>query len=197
MRDGTINVSHSNLPVISFASSPRHDFVARWSLGYSYPDDDLYTSNIGRPLTRHRLEQLFLWKNGGKLSRRKQASLEQNYLARYKELRELPKDADAGELLRRFGGGAIWRIFFLHCWRPQAFPIYDQHVHRAMEYIETGVPRELPTSAKAVLTNYTGRYLPFWAKFSADSGRDTDKALWVFGKFLKAHPWLLVREPAV
>ena len=32
-------------------------------------------------------------------------------------------------------GGAIWRIFWLHVQHTQHFPIYDQHVHRAMAFL--------------------------------------------------------------
>ena len=176
---------------MSLAKAPVSQFVTTWSRGYSYPAETLYTSNIGRPLNRRRLEQLFEWKNGGKLSKGKQESVERNYLTRYAELSRLPAHVAARDLLQQFGGGPIWRVFFLHCWRPQSFPIYDQHVHRAMEYVETGVPREIATSTQSVLADYTERYIPFWNRIQPGADRDADKALWVFGRLLKRYSWLL------
>ena len=41
-------------------------------------------------------------------------------------------------------GGAIWRIFWLHCHYPNKFPIYDQHVHRAMACIIGMKSLEIP-----------------------------------------------------
>ena len=100
----------------------------------------------------------------------------------------LPVSTTAEEFLKNFGGGAIWRVFLLHCWQPQRFPIYDQHVHRAMEFIETRTAREISNSTRVVLRDYTDRYLPFWRRFSATPDREVDKALWVFGKVLKQFP---------
>lgn len=197
MVDHDMSVNHRGLPVVTLAQAPLNEFVAYWRRGYSYASEELYTSNIGRPLTRRRLEELFEWKNGSKLSRGKRESVERNYVGRYSELSHLPVQIPLNDLLERFGGGAIWRIFFLHCWRPEAFPIYDQHVHRAMEYIETGAPREIAASTPKILGDYARRYLPFWRRFQPQSGRDADKALWVFGKFLKGHSWLLAPQVVV
>ena len=47
-------------------------------------------------------------------------------------------------------GGAIWRIFWLHIQHPDTFPIYDQHVHRAMAYLlGPPTPEEIPIANSA------------------------------------------------
>jgi hypothetical protein len=68
------------------------------------------------------------------------------------------------------------------------FPIYDQHVHRAMAFIQTGALEEIPTDDAQKIASYIHRYLPFHATFAGigiqSVNRAVDKALWAFGKFL-------------
>ena len=93
---------------------------------------------------------LFEWKNGSKLSEKKRKSVEQNYI--FKKDHECVKRAIAfpigasldegrtfaSQFLKEFPqGGEIWGIFWLHCCNQQ-FPIYEQHVHRAIVFVEEG-----------------------------------------------------------
>ena len=84
-------------------------------------------------------------------------------------------------------GGAIWRIFWLHLQHPKLFPIYDQHVHRAMAFLQTGEREEIPDYDPQKVESYWRRYLPFHATFEGIESRSVDKALWAFGKFLKEY----------
>jgi len=117
------------------------EFVSFWASQYDfrrYPDD-VYFKYIGKR-TLEAISALFEWKNGGPLSAKKRKSIKQNYLDRLDEIKSLQTDFSPREFLNKFSeGGAIWRIFWLHCCRP-AFPIYDQHVHRAMIFITGGQP---------------------------------------------------------
>jgi hypothetical protein len=65
------------------------EFIHFWGNQYHYPQESLYTQNIGKPLTADRLRSLFLWKNGMRLSDRKRQSLETNYIKRLTELTAL------------------------------------------------------------------------------------------------------------
>lgn len=162
------------------------DFVAFWECQYDYPQEHLYTENIGQPLTADRVHHLFEWKNGYRLSALKHRSVEKNYIAHIKELQALPHHTDAAGFLTHFAlGGAIWRIFWLHCWQPNRFPIYDQHVHRAMRFIETQQIEEIPTTDDRKVQEYLHRYLPFHQEFQNLNQRSVDKSLWSFGKFIK------------
>lgn len=106
-------------------------FVDFWAQQYAYGLEHLYTANIGQRLTPERIGQLFEWKNGSRLSEAKRRSVEKNYIAHIARLEEFALEAGAKDFLNAFAtGGAIWRIFWLHCWRPKRFPIYDQHVRR-------------------------------------------------------------------
>ena len=110
-------------------------FVAFWAARYADPREHLYVTNIGKPLTADRVRALFVWKNGGKLSSRKRESVERNYVSRIDELSEIDRETTVAEFLDRFSnGGAIWRLFWLHCWQPRRYPIFDQHVWRTKQY---------------------------------------------------------------
>lgn len=164
-------------------------FLSYWAARYEDPREELYTENIGRPLTPERIRALFKWKNGGPLAAKKRESIERNFIARIPEAEELPEDVPAQEFLQRFPkGGPIWRIFWMHCCFPDRFPIFDQHVHRAAARIGGWEEREIPLADKQRLRAYLEDYLPFWKSLDRNE-RDTDRALWTFGKFLKASGW--------
>lgn len=168
--------------------SPK-DFIHFWSQRYVYRQGEAaYDENIGKELTEQRIVDLFSWKNGTPLSEKKRISVLSNFAARQPELAEFASDMNPGDFLNRFrDGGVIFRIFWLHCLHPN-FPIYDQHVHRAMSYILNGTTEEIPGNDELKIRAYIDRYVPFYRglreKVVAD-GREVDKALWAFGKFIK------------
>jgi hypothetical protein len=161
------------------------EFVQFWSLRYVYAKEYLYNDSIDHELTEQRILDLFEWKNGIPLSKLKQASVRRNFVQRRRELLQLQPNLEPGNFLAHFPkGGAIWRIFWLHCWQPLRFPIYDQHVHRAMTFIQTGACAEIPAYDPRKVNSYIRRYLPFHATFDGIDSRSVDKALWAFGRFL-------------
>jgi hypothetical protein len=175
-----------------FICQPLHvnqdQFVKFWSRWYIYPNEKMYDNNIRHELTKERILELYCWKNGKTLSDKKKRSVLQNFVQRKKELEQI--QSDPKEFLKSFAkGGAIWRIFWLHCWKPDQFPIYDQHVHRAMAFIETGAPEEIPQYDPKKIDAYIDRYLPFHKQFAQIDRRDVDKALWAFGKFIANREW--------
>lgn len=162
-------------------------FIEFWSQRYEYAREDLYNNNIGLELTEQRITDLYLWKNGTPLSERKRNSVAVNFSARRHELEKFQSTFNVREFLNHFEhGGAIWRIFWLHCHRPNQYPIYDQHVHRAMAIIQTGEREEIPQYDPRKIETYIERYIPFYGQFLTDSieMRAVDKALWAFGKFI-------------
>src|ERR1019366_7714989 len=117
------------------------------------------------------------------LSEAKLKSVLRNFVSRSGELEHLQREETASDLLSRFSsGGAIWRIFWLHCWQPARFPIYDQHVHRAMRFIRAGVREEIPDKDSEKVHAYLESYMAFHAQFDGIGSRLVDKALWAFGK---------------
>ncbi len=162
------------------------DFIDFWASRYVDPRESLYDENIGKPLTAKSVMALFEWKNGGKLSNRKIASVRQHYVTRINE--PLPRELRG--FLKSFGtsnGGSVWPIFWLHCC-DQQFPIFDQHVYRAMTVIQRRESDELDKySDKEKIDFYMDCYIPFYRQLRS-LDRKADKALWMFGKFLKREP---------
>jgi len=180
------------------AERPLATFVDYWASQYADGSEHLYEANIGRPLTYRAIVALYEWKNGMKLSPEKRESVERNYIQRKSTrgvtaARKFPRSASLNKskrFARRFlvdcfpVGGAIWRIFWLHCCN-QRFAIYDQHVHRAMVFIECGSIEELDGfSEDQKIELYIERYLPFVGEFSGEH-RAVDRAFFTFGRFLK------------
>lgn len=180
-------------------ASPR-EFIEFWAATYHDQNEGLYTQNINGPHTVESLLKLFHWKMGnvffntGQLRR----SVNTNFVSRIESARELAPDIPAKEFLGRFpDGGPIHRIFWLHCWHPDRFPIYDQHVRRAMIFIREGRIESRYQEAQKAINSYLEQYLPFYKPFAEASaslpfdrqvdgvsGRKADRALWEFGKFL-------------
>ncbi|MEL6739670.1 MAG: hypothetical protein AAFP26_03335, partial [Planctomycetota bacterium] len=172
-------------PVVAVRNDTLESFVGAWSRLYRYPDDHLYTDNVGRELNTARLLELFRWKNGGPLSDRKRASVLKRYDGRFDLVARAAPGAGASTILREVGGGAVWGIFFLHCLSPDRFPIFDQHVHRAACCLRGAPLDELPRcTPDRVLARYEREYLPF-LRTLAPFDRRLDQALWSFGKAIK------------
>ena len=179
-----------------------HVFVDFWERQYRDRLETLYDANIlVKPLTDKAILELFEWKNGGELSERKKTSVKQNYISKkdhesvkratqFSETSSIDKSTEFAEgfLTKDFrDGGAIWRIFWLHCCN-QAFPIYDQHVHRAMVLVEDGRIEELSQfTDERRIELYLTRYLSFHRRFVGEQ-RKIDRAVHTFGRFIKAWP---------
>jgi len=157
-------------------------FIDYWASHYSYKLESVYTENIGKKLTSERLLCLFEWKNGGKISNHKLASIQDNYIGNRKtELEELKNRY----LNENNPGGPIWNIFYLHCLEPNLFPIFDQHTYRSMYFIKELKIKEIPNTKKEIYKLYSNEYIPFYDMFEFEK-RKIDKALFTFGQYLKA-----------
>ncbi|AFY19330.1 hypothetical protein [Pseudomonas sp. UW4] len=163
---------------IQFQDLP--SFFDHWSSKYKYKSEEKYTDNIGNPLTEESLRQLFEWKNGiEKIAGRKVQSIAANYNTSFKD------DPATRYLDHKQSGSAIWNIFYLHCLLPREWPIFDQHVFRAMRYMKTGKIEEIPGTSKRKYEVYQQEYIPFFKAFGGMEQRKVDTALFAFGKFLK------------
>jgi hypothetical protein len=169
-------------------------FVNSWADQYYYPNSEVYERHVKGPHTAESLRKLFAWKIGARLASTHLPRIEEQFINRLPEAsrsREKLAGCDshaAKDFLTEFNeGGAVYRIFWLHCWQP-GFPIFDQHVYRAMTRIRDGEARELGKiyGENNQVECYLTTYLPFFAEFNAiGDDRQVDKALWQFGKSLK------------
>ena len=176
-----------NWVVLERKKTSAADFIRFWSSLYADPLEHLYAGSMVKPLTPDKVYNLFTWKNGVKLSERKKHSVKVNFIDKLDTLDRLPPETSPEDFLDMFSdGGAIWRIFWLHCWQPSHFPIYDMHVHRAMMYLEIGTLEELSNlNDTQKIDLYVDRYLEFVKSFDGVEIRQIDRALWTFGKFIK------------
>ena len=172
------------LPVFRKYFVAKSEFIDFWSKQYYFPNEHLYNDNIGKELTEKRIWDLFLWKNGTPLSEKKYSSVKNNFI---RETINRPSSHDDFALLSYLNkpGGAIWRIFWLHCNYPNTFPIYDQHVHRAMANLKSWEELEISSQNRIKVETYINYYLPFWKEFLEFPSKEVDEALWSYGKFLK------------
>jgi len=179
----------------SLNASPS-DFVEFWSRQWtdhdSEADSNYYNRHIDKPLTDARLQGLFRWKNQMPLSKGKKNTLKR-IIARREELVSLSPKTLPSDFLDRFREGkAIWWIFLLHCWShghgSKKYPIYDQHVHRAMSFVSNGEPEESGHwNDKKKVDAYLNRYVEFFDRFNPIEPKKVDQALMVFGRFIKAY----------
>jgi len=175
------------LPVLKITPSSPEEFIRFWANLYVDRHEEYYTHNIGKKLTPERVRKLFLWKNSGEASKSKKKTIENNFVEKLKEVSNLAEETTPKEFLDKFiRGGPIWRIFFLHIWQPKRYPIYDQHVYRAMIFLRDGKKKEIPAKNPEKIATYLSDYIPFHRQFQDDGNRSVDKALWTFGKFLKS-----------
>ena len=181
--------SPKSLIILTGTQVTPSEFVDFWEQAYYDPHEPLYTNNINAPRTSEVVEALFRWKLG-RLFNSNRVRIQENFISRLNEVANLPLETTPEDFLSRFSnGGAISRIFWLHCWN-QRFPMYDQNAHRAMTFIEDGTEKELHAySDNEKIEFYLQRYLPFVRQFNGIDGRRVDRALFAFGKFLKEwHP---------
>jgi hypothetical protein len=167
------------------------EFVEFWEPLYGDKDrvldDKLYTPNINGPHSDNTLLLLFKWKIGRRFFKTHLPKIRTHFLDRADDAARALSTDDPNTFLRIFpDGGAIYRIFWMHCWFPERFPIYDQNVHRAMIYIQEGRVEELTGfSDQQKIDSYLHKYIFFNSSFSGIDRRKVDRTLFAFGKFIK------------
>ena len=172
------------------------EFVSFWAQFYDegkYPDS-IYEDNLRRGgiLQENNIIPLLEWKNGRPLSNaKKQIAFKiVKDLQEFNQFRSLKKVS--AEHFDRFWSfissivrtGLVWKVYLLHIARPDDYPIVDQHVLRAHNFLVHGKI----TEPDQTLETYNS-YREFFFKVARESGkefREVDKALMSFGQYLKS-----------
>jgi len=175
-----------NLQIFRSREVDNAEFVDFWSKRYEYPHSKLYDNNIARTLTEESVLELYTWKNGNELSKRKRKSVLQYYVTRIGDTDKLDTPEQGWKYVNSLGGGAIWNVFWLHCRNRAAFPIFDQHTYRAMAGILDLKPKEIPSGRPDKIRSYFDQYLPLLKRFDVKDVRTVDKALFAYGQFLRS-----------
>ena len=178
------------LPNANFVIVTKDSFVEFWSSQYDDPNEHLYDDNIEKEKTVETIENLYIWKNGLKLSETKLGRVQREYKPDDDVLTRLKTDRKLWRYISR-DNAAIWNIFWLHCLSPLKFPIYDKNAHRAMAFsFGLGVDDlEIPKHETEIGISYVKYFIPFFQELSQGCTtvrqiRKIDQALFWFGKFI-------------
>ena len=188
-----------NLPILSSVKADNiNAFIEYWSKLYSYREEleKKYTKNIIlEQYSPDDIRELFEWKNGSKLSDAKFNGFENNVLLNLDTINRFKstEDFNVEEFKVKFNSykGVVWRIFLLHTIKPNEFPIYDQHIHRAYNYVNN-IPFDKITNTmdgEEKWQFYFSKYLPFINSIRNShlkkwELKKIDEAFFAFGKLL-------------
>lgn len=175
-----------SLSIYMLSETDQETFISFWSSKYQYSLENLYSENIQQPFNENSVTKLFIWKNGKNLSSAKLQSVKNNYVALLENLPQLQNLEQGKHFFDQLNGGLIWNFFWLHCINPQLFPIFDQHTYRACQLIYENRSSEIDELNVAEKVDfYFNNYITFFNQFQNNNNRRIDKALFMFGKFLK------------
>lgn len=157
---------------------------------YSYRNEKLYTDNLSvERFSSTNVEELFIWKNGTPLSNLKKAALDNKINSKLSLINQfrVSHNFPVEEFNQEFKSvSAVWRIYLLHIIKPKEYPIYDQHIHRAYQFLNgfdsTGITNKLKETEKTDF--YFGQYLPFVRNLNVGDLKKMDEAFFAFGQFL-------------
>jgi len=165
------------------------EFIDKWKKFYPAPQENLYKINIQKKIfSAEDVTDLFIWKNGRKLSKVKRNSIKEKIIAKLDIINALKINFDMNTFKSEFKNvSSIWKIFLLHIIKPDLYPIFDQHVCRAYYYIEEKTLQEIPDNNLFKEKLYFEKYLGFFNRLAAYGfeRKELDEALWAFGKYLK------------
>lgn len=165
-------------------------FVTYWSKLYFYKLSEKYDTRISNKIySPNDLKEFYIWKNGMILSKLKLKSFEDKILSKIEIINNFKLDVNFNieEYLKEFKNVKfVWKIFLLHLIKPDKYPIYDQHIHRAYLYINKlnwiNISEKIKDEEKSIF--YFDSYLPFIEKEVKLKIKNIDEAMYTFGKFL-------------
>ncbi len=119
------------------------DFINSWSKLYSFSNEAIYSKSIVKEtLSKTDIQNLYKWKNGMKLSVLKQKSLDSKIKEKLAIINTFKRndniDVEVFKIEFKMVS-VVWKIFLLHIIKPNKYPIYDQHIHRAFLFIHNEV----------------------------------------------------------
>lgn len=179
-----------NLPILTNRQSGSlQGFISFWSKLYVYDNAVLYERIYTKTLSKDDLKDLYKWKNGMKLSQAKEKSLNTKIISKIDIVNNLraASNFDLEYFLKEFKQvSVVWKVFLLHILKPNRFPIYDQHVHRAYRFINNqssnGIKASMNESVK--LKFYFEEYYPFVRQSKITDLKKMDEAFFAFGQFI-------------
>ena len=181
-----------NYPLIKIENDINlESFINSWSKQYSFSNEAIYSNSISKKaFTITDIQNLYVWKNGMKLSELKQKSLDGKIKSKLSIINDFKStyELDLKVFSKEYKNlSAVWKIFLLHLINPNKYPIYDQHIHRSFLFIHNEDWSNI--SNDSVLNKdkemfYFNRYLPFIQESNVTDLKQLDEAFFAFGQFL-------------
>ena len=170
-------------------SGSLQEFISFWSKLYVYDNAVLYERIHNITLSENDLKDLYKWKNGMKLSQAKEKSLNTKIISKIEIVNNLraASNLDLEYFLKEFKQvSVVWKVFLLHILKPNRFPIYDQHVHRAYRFINNQSSDSIKASMNesVKLKFYFEEYYPFVRESKITDLKKMDEAFFAFGQFI-------------
>lgn len=165
------------------------EFIIFWSKQYHYPKD-VYDKIIAKKqFDKKDIEEIYKWKNGSELSKSKQNSLKNKITKKIVVVNKLKQQANFSieEFKKHFSDVSfVWKIFLLHIINPKKFPIYDQHIHRAYNFIHGLNWKDInhAINEKKKSEFYFDVYLKFIHKNKINDIQKLDESFFAFGQFI-------------
>lgn len=175
--------------LINRQTASLEEFISFWSELYVYDNAELYERIHNKTLSEDDLKDLYIWKNGMKLSQAKEKSLNTKIISKIDIVNYLRQasDFDLEYFLEEFKQvSVVWKVFLMHILKPHRFPIYDQHVHRAFRFINNQSSDAIKASMKesVKLKFYFEEYYPFVRESNITDLKKMDEAFFAFGQFI-------------
>tara|TARA_R110001583_G_scaffold91457_2_gene233494 strand:+ start:2951 stop:3529 length:579 start_codon:yes stop_codon:yes gene_type:complete len=167
------------------------DFITFWSKQYTYSNETAYYNSISKKIfSTADIQNLYVWKNGMRLSESKQKSINAKIKEKLPIINKFKSNdkIDIEGFKKEFKNlSAVWKIFLLHSIKPHKYPIYDQHIHRAFLYIHNEDWSNISNTSvtdKEKEVFYFERYVPFIESINVNDLKKIDEAFFAFGQFL-------------
>lgn len=181
-----------NYPLIKIENDINlESFINSWSKQYSFSNEAIYSNSISKKaFTITDIQNLYVWKNGMKLSELKQKSLDGKIKWKLSIINDFKStyELDLKVFSKEFKNlSAVWKIFLLHIIKPNTYPIYDQHIHRTFLFIHKQDFSNISHTSinnKAKEQFYFDSYLPFIEANVIKDLKQLDEAFFAFGQFL-------------
>jgi hypothetical protein len=181
--------------------SPSDDFatfVEHWSQLYD-PNNNWESSyykhiKFEKPFTHNDLLKLFEWESQAGLGKIRTAAIKDKIYPHLDYINDMKfeKEIDLKEFNEKFSTvAAVSRTLLLHIIKPEVYPLYDQNIHVAYNFIhgiELGA-NDYPVKAEKRLKFYFKQLVPFIKSVKGDIPmKKIDEALNTFGQLVKRNP---------
>jgi hypothetical protein len=181
--------------------SPTQDFEAfvdLWSQLYDYnsPWEPNYHKHIkvDKPFTHNDILQLFEWENQAGLGRIRATSIKEKIYPHLDYINDMKFEDSMNleEFHSKFETvQAVSRTFLLHIIKPEIYPLYDQNIHIAYNFIH-GIDADVhpfPKRPEDKLKFYFRKLKPFIDSVKGKhSIKKVDEALNSYGQLMKKNP---------